>query len=85
MYQAASAKLDKHAKQQLNEAIKHTRQAVKSRNPAIMNDAADELERIMNEVGCTVDPNAQYRADYSQQNPQNDMDDDAMDADFEEL
>ena len=85
MYQAASAKVDKPAKQRLAEVIKATRQAVKTKNPAIMNDAADELERVMNEVGCTVDPNAQYRADYTSQTSQSDMDDDVMDADFEEL
>jgi len=84
MYQAASAKVDKASRQQLNDAIKAARQAVKSKNPAAMNDAADELERVMHEVGCTVDPNAQYQAeDYSQ--GQTVTDDDAMDADFEEL
>ena len=85
MYQAASAKVDKPAKQRLAEVIKATRQAIKTKNPSIMNDAADELERVMNEVGCTVDPNAQYRADYTSQTSQPDMDDDVMDADFEEL
>ena len=85
MYQAASAKVDKPAKQRLAEVIKATRQAIKTKNPSIMNDAADELERVMNEVGCTVDPNAQYRADYTSQTAHPDMDDDVMDADFEEV
>jgi len=84
MYQAASAKVDKPAKQLLNEAIKEARQAIKSKNPAAMNDAADHLEQVMAQVGCTVDSNAEYRADYNAQ-PGNDVDDDAMDADFEEI
>ena len=49
-----------------------------------MNAAADELERVMREVGCTVDPNAQYRADYNTAQ-QSEVEDDAMDADFEEM
>lgn len=84
MYQAASAKVDKPARQLLNEAIKEARQAIKTKNPAAMNDAADRLEQVMVQVGCTVDPNAQYRPDYSGQ-AHADHDDDAMDADFEEL
>ena len=85
MYQAASAKVDKPAKQLLNEAIKEARQAIKSKNPAAMNDAADHLEQVMAQVGCTVDPNAEYRADYNTAQSGSDIDDDAMDADFEEI
>ena len=85
IYQASAAKVDKEAKQRLNEAVKAAKQAVKSKNPAAMNQAADELERVMNQVGCTVDPNAQYRADYTSQTPGADPEDDAMDADFEEM
>ena len=77
--------MDKEAKQRLNEAVKAAKQAVKSKNPAAMNQAADELERVMNQVGCTVDPNAQYRADYNAAGQNQDNDDDAMDADFEEM
>jgi len=84
MYQAAAAKVDKPAKQMLHEAIKEARQAIKTKNPAAMNHAADHLEQVMNQVGCTVDPNAQYRADYTAQGT-SDADDDAMDADFEEI
>ena len=85
IYQASAAKVDKEAKQRLNEAVKAAKQAVKSKNPAAMNQAADELERVMNQVGCTVDPNAQYRADYNAAGQNQDNDDDAMDADFEEM
>ena len=85
MYQAASAKVDKPAKQRLAEAVKHARQAVKSKNPAAMDAAANELERVLQEVGCTVDPNASYRADTAYRNPNDDVDDDAMDADFEPM
>ena len=84
IYQASAAKVDKEAKQRLNEAVKAAKQAVKSKNPTAMNQAADELERVMNQVGCTVDPNAQYRADYNAAG-QNQDNDDAMDADFEEM
>ena len=77
--------MDKPAKQLLNEAIRNARQAVKSKNPAAMNDAADELQRVMEQVGCTVDPNAQYRGSYSAGSPNNDAEDDAVDADFEEV
>ena len=85
MMQAAAAKVDKPAKQLLNEAIRNARQAVRSKNPAAMNDAADELQRIMEQVGCNVDPNARYQGSYSTGNPNDDADDDAMDADFEEI
>ena len=85
IYQASAAKVDKEAKQRLNEAVKAAKQAVKSKNPAAMNQAADELERVMSQVGCTVDPNAQYRADYNAASQNQDNDDDAMDADFEEM
>ena len=84
MYQAASAKVEKPAKQMLNDAIKEVRQAIKSKNPAAMNHAADHLQNVMNQVGCTVDPNAEYRADYTAHSAP-DADDDAMDADFEEI
>ena len=85
MYQAASAKVDRAGKQRLAQFIKNTRQAIKSRDPAAMNAAANDLEHVLNELGCTVDPNAQYRGSSHDQNPNNDMDDDVMDADFEEL
>ncbi|MGN0979352.1 MAG: molecular chaperone DnaK [Candidatus Avoscillospira sp.] len=85
IYQASAAKVDKEAKQRLNESVKAAKQAVKSKNPAAMNQAADELERVMSQVGCTVDPNAQYRADYNAASQNQDNDDDAMDADFEEM
>ena len=56
----------------------------KSKDPANMNAAANDLEHVMQEVGCTVDPNADYRADYTAHSAP-DADDDAMDADFEEI
>ncbi len=83
IYQANAARVDKAAKQRLNEAVKAARQAVRTKNPAAMNQAADELEQVMNQVGCTVDPNTQYRADYTAQDSS--VDDDAMDADFEQM
>ena len=85
MYQAASAKVDKAGKQRLAQFVKNARQAVKSRDPAAMTAAANDLEHVLNELGCTVDPNAEYRGSHDYQNPNNSADDDAMDADFEEL
>ena len=49
-----------------------------------MNEAADRLQRVMEQVGCTVDPHASYNG-YAAGNPDRDPDDDALDADFEEL
>jgi len=81
MYQAATAKTpDKACKKQLAEAVKAARQAVKSKDPLAMNNAANELERLLHEAGCTVDPNASYHP-----NTNHSDNDDAMDADFEEV
>ena len=41
--------------------------------------------RLLEQAGCTVDPNAQYRGSYSAGSPNNDAEDDAVDADFEEV
>ena len=71
--QIQGGQLDAYAKVR---GMKAARQALKSKDPTAMNTAADRLEQILRDSGCTYDPNATYDADPS---------DDAMDADFEEM
>ena len=86
MFQASSAKnLTKEDRARVAEAVKNARRAVKSKDAAQMNEAADQLEAIMNAVGVHVDPNAEYHGSASYENPNNDYTDDAVDADFEEM
>ena len=86
IFQAGNAKdLSKEDKARLAEAVKNGRRAVKSKDPAQMNSAADQLESLLNEAGVHIDPNAEYRGSASYQNPNNDFTDDAVDADFEKM
>ena len=80
IYQASTAKVEKECKKRLADSVKAARQAVKSKDPTAMNNAANELERILKDVGCTVDPNAPYQTGYTDPD-----DDDTMDADFEQM
>ncbi|MBP3633430.1 MAG: molecular chaperone DnaK [Oscillospiraceae bacterium] len=72
IYQAAAAKVGKDEKKRLAEAVKAARQAVKSKDPAAMNNAANDLEQLLRQTGCT-------------ENRTHSANDDAMDAEFEEL
>ena len=85
IYQAASAKVDREGKARLAQFVKNARHAIKSKDPAAMTAAANDLEHVLNELGCTVDPNTEYRGSYEHHNPNDNPDDDVMDADFEEL
>ena len=86
IFQAGNAKnVSKEDKARLAEAVKTARRAVKSKDPAQMNSAADQLEALLNEAGVHIDPNAEYRGSASYQNPNNDFTDDAVDADFEKM
>ena len=86
IFQAGNAKnLPKEDKARLAEAVKNARRAIKSKDPAQMNSAADQLESLLNEAGVHIDPNAEYRGSASYENPNNDFTDDAVDADFEEM
>ena len=67
------------------ESVKNARRALKSKDPAQMDEAANQLEALLNEVGVHIDPNAEYRGSASYENPNNTYDDDAVDADFEEM
>ena len=73
IYRAGAAKVDRACRARLNDAVKQAKQAVKSQDPAAMEQAAENLERILADVGCS---------DNGAQPPH---DDSVMDADFEQM
>ena len=73
IYRAGAAKVDRACRARLNDAVKQAKQAVKSQDPAAMEQAAENLERILADVGCS---------DSGSQPPH---DDSVMDADFEQM
>ncbi|MCQ2419517.1 MAG: molecular chaperone DnaK [Clostridia bacterium] len=85
IYQAGAGikNMSRENRAMVAEAVKNAKRAMKSKDPAQMNDAANRLEAILQQAGINIDPNAQYRgtADYS--NPNDAFDDDTMDAEFE--
>ena len=85
MYQAASGTkgLSREAKAELAEAVKEAKRAVKGKNPDEMLRAADRLEQTMQRLGVQVDPNRQYSGSY--ENPNDKVEDDAVDAEFESM
>ena len=86
IFQAGNAKnVSKEDKTRLAEAVKTARRAVKSKDPAQMNGAADQLEALLNEAGVHIDPNAEYNGSARYENPNNDFTDNAVDAEFEEM
>ena len=86
IFQAGNAKnVSKEDKTRLAEAVKTARRAVKSKDPAQMNGAADQLEALLNEAGVHIDPNAEYHGSARYENPNNDFTDNAVDAEFEEM
>ena len=86
IFQVGNAKnLSKDDKVRVAEAVKNAKRAVKSKDAAQMNEAAGQLETLLNEVGVHIDPNAEYHGSASYENPNNDFSDDAVDADFEKL
>ena len=86
IFRANSAKnLSKDDKARMAESVKNARRALKTKDPAQMDEAATQLESLLNEVGVHIDPNAEYRGSASYDNPNNTYDDDAVDADFEEM
>ena len=86
IYQASAAKeLTKEAKASLAEPVKEARRAVRSKDAAQMNAAADRLAAAMEQAGVHVDPNAEYHASYERANPNDSFEDDAVDADFEQV
>ena len=86
IFRAGNAKnLSKDDKVRVAEAVKNAKRAVKAKDAAQMNEAAGQLETLLNEVGVHIDPNAEYHGSASYENPNNDFSDDAVDADFEKL
>ena len=86
IFQAGNAKkVSKEDKTRLAEAVKTARRAVKSKDPAQMNSAADQLEALLNEAGVHIDPNEEYHGSARYENPNNDFTDNAVDAEFEEM
>ncbi len=82
IYQATSVKVERSARGPLNEAVKKAKQSLKSKDPAVIREAADNLERVMQEVGFTLEPNdAQTPPPHTGSSDG----DDAVDADFEEM
>ena len=84
LYKAASVKpADKEQKAAIAEAAKTVKRAIKSRDSAQMVSAADQLESLLQQAGVNMDEAGSYQGSY--ENPNNSFEDDAMDADFEEM
>lgn len=84
LYKAASVKpADKEQKAAIAEAAKAVKRAIKSRDSAQMVSAADQLESLLQQAGVNTDEAGSYQGSY--ENPNNSFEDDAMDADFEEM
>ena len=84
LYKAANAKpADKEQKAAIAEAAKTVKRAIKSRDSAQMVSAADQLESLLQQAGVNMDDTDSYQGSY--ENPNNSFEDDAMDADFEEM
>ena len=87
IFQASNAEkqMDKDAKARVAEAVKNAKRAVKSKDAAQMNAAAGQLEAVLQQSGVHVDPNAEYRGSTSYENPNDQYDDDVVDAEFESV
>ena len=84
LYKAASVKpAGKEQKAAIAEAAKAVKRAIKSRDSAQMVSAADQLESLLQQAGVNTDEAGSYQGSY--ENPNNSFEDDAMDADFEEM
>ena len=87
IFQAANAEkqMDKDARARVAEAVKNAKRALKSRDAAQMNAAAQQLEDVLQQSGVHVDPNAEYRGSAGYKNPNGQYDDDVIDAEFESV
>ena len=87
IFQAANAEkqMDKDARARVAEAVKNAKRALKSRDAAQMNAAAQQLEAVLQQSGVHVDPNAEYRGSAGYKNPNGQYDDDVIDAEFESV
>ena len=86
LYRASGAgrETSREDRARVAEAVKNVRRAVKSKKPEEMLPAADALEALLNELNITPPAGAQ-RAAGSAYNPNDNVDDDVMDADFESV
>ena len=82
IYQATSVKVERSARAPLNEAVKKAKQALKTKDPAVILEAADNLEHVMQEVGFTLTPNDSQTPPPE---PPHEGGSGAVDADFEEM
>ena len=87
IFQASNAEkqMDKDARARVAEAVKNAKRALKSRDAAQMNAAAQQLEAVLQQSGVHVDPNAEYRGSAGYKNPNGQYDDDVIDAEFESV
>ena len=71
IFQASNAEkqMDKDARARVAEAVKNAKRALKSRDAAQMNAAAQQLEDVLQQSGVHVDPNAEYRGSAGYKNP----------------
>ena len=86
LYRASGAgrETSREDRARVAEAVKNVRRAVKSKKPEEMLPAADALEALLHELNITPPAGAQ-RAAGSAYNPNDNVDDDVMDADFESV
>ena len=87
IFQASNAEkqMDKDARARVAEAVKNAKRALKSRDAAQMNAAAQQLEAVLQQSGVHVDPNAEYRGSAGYKKPNGQYDDDVIDAEFESV
>ena len=86
LYRATGAgKTDsREDKARVSEAEKAVRKAVKSKNTDEMLSAADRLERLLDELGVT-NGSGPYRPAGGYENPNDDVEDEAVDAEYESV
>ena len=86
LYRATGAgkNVSREDKARVSEAEKAVRKAVKSKNTDEMLSAADRLEHLLDELGVT-NGNGSYRPAGSYENPNNDVADEAVDAEYESV
>ena len=86
LYRATGAgkNVSREDKARVSEAEKAVRKAVKSKNTDEMLSAADRLERLLDELGVT-NGNGPYRPAGGYENPNDDVEDEAVDAEYESV
>ena len=86
LYRATGAgkTVSREDKARVSEAEKAVRKAVKSKNTDEMLSAADRLERLLDELGVT-NGSGPYRPAGGYENPNDDVEDEAVDAEYESV